>query len=319
MKWARHHSRVDASGCGFVGIHVLLAASLPEPVDVVTKRRGEYIDPTRSRVTIGARGPQWLNRQTQHLQPSSCRPFEIAGRIHVDPVRKTVRVCDVQHSEVRDRVTLLGEGRSGTTASGRSVSCRRSSRSACGTADCWPARASASRRSTRPGEHVYLNHQQVQKLAGEAKGHELLVLVLAYTGLRWGEMAGLRVSDMDLRRRRLNVNQNAVEVGAEIIVGTPNTTPDAPCPTQRRCRSRCSPSAPTSCRPRCTSLVPTARTRDGQGRTGSLRDGSRGPSNELVSPASRLSNCATLRRPWRCSPERNSRCSRGCSVTSRRR
>lgn len=47
--------------------------------------------------------------------------------------------------------------------------------------------------------------------------------MLAYTGFRWDEAIGLRVSDLNLLRRRINVTVNAVEVGGVIEVGTPKT------------------------------------------------------------------------------------------------
>ncbi len=40
---------------------------------------------------------------------------------------------------------------------------------------------------------VYLTHQQVAELAAASGAYEGLVLLLAYTGLRWGEAIGLRV------------------------------------------------------------------------------------------------------------------------------
>jgi integrase len=49
------------------------------------------------------------------------------------------------------------------------------------------------------------------------------VLLLAYTGLRWGEVIALRVRDVDFSRRRLSISENAVEVGPETIVGTPKS------------------------------------------------------------------------------------------------
>jgi integrase len=73
-------------------------------------------------------------------------------------------------------------------------------------------------------EHVYLTHPQVVTLAENAgEAHRALVLLLAYTGLRWGEAIGLRVKDLDILRRRINVTVNAVEVGSEIKIGTPKT------------------------------------------------------------------------------------------------
>jgi integrase len=67
---------------------------------------------------------------------------------------------------------------------------------------------------------LYLTHQQVGALAAASGAHEGLVLLLAYTGLRWGEAIGLRVRDLDMLRRRATIAENAVEVGSQIIVGT---------------------------------------------------------------------------------------------------
>ncbi|GFG89503.1 tyrosine-type recombinase/integrase [Mycobacterium bourgelatii] len=47
------------------------------------------------------------------------------------------------------------------------------------------------------------------------------MLLLAYTGLRWGEAIGLRVHDLDLLRKRASISQNAVQAGRHIHVGTP--------------------------------------------------------------------------------------------------
>lgn len=48
-----------------------------------------------------------------------------------------------------------------------------------------------------------------------------VVLFLGYTGLRWGEMAALRVRDLDTTRRRVNVMRAVTEVRGELIYGTP--------------------------------------------------------------------------------------------------
>jgi integrase len=55
-------------------------------------------------------------------------------------------------------------------------------------------------------ESRYLTDQQVKQLA-DVVGPEyrLMVLFLAYTGLRWGEMAALRVRRIDFLRRRVLV------------------------------------------------------------------------------------------------------------------
>ncbi|MEU8329370.1 hypothetical protein [Micromonospora sp. NPDC048839] len=52
---------------------------------------------------------------------------------------------------------------------------------------------------------MFLNHDQVAMLAEACGRYGLLVRFLAYTGLRWGEASALRVSRLDLLRRRVTV------------------------------------------------------------------------------------------------------------------
>lgn len=45
--------------------------------------------------------------------------------------------------------------------------------------------------------------------------------ILAYVGLRWGELVALRRSRVDLLRRRIEVAESATEIGATLSWGTP--------------------------------------------------------------------------------------------------
>lgn len=47
--------------------------------------------------------------------------------------------------------------------------------------------------------------------------------MLAYCGLRWGEAVALQVKHLNMLKRRINVEMNAVEVGGKIEVGTPKS------------------------------------------------------------------------------------------------
>ena len=55
----------------------------------------------------------------------------------------------------------------------------------------------------------YLTHAQVSALADAVDRQPEVVRLLAYTGLRWGEMAALRVCDFDMLRRRVNVSRSS--------------------------------------------------------------------------------------------------------------
>ena len=70
---------------------------------------------------------------------------------------------------------------------------------------------------------VYLTPAQVELLASNAGEHGTLVYLLAYSGIRWGEAIGLRISALDTLRRRMVIRENAVNIGSAVIVGTPKT------------------------------------------------------------------------------------------------
>ncbi len=57
-------------------------------------------------------------------------------------------------------------------------------------------------------------------MVGEKLRYGSLVLLLGTVGLRWGEAAALRVSDVDFLRRRVVLYENAVAVGGRTHVGT---------------------------------------------------------------------------------------------------
>jgi integrase len=68
----------------------------------------------------------------------------------------------------------------------------------------------------------YLSHAQVAALAAAVDRQGEVVRFLAYTGLRWGEMAALRVQDFDMLRRRVNVSRSVTESGG-LVWSTPKT------------------------------------------------------------------------------------------------
>jgi integrase len=74
---------------------------------------------------------------------------------------------------------------------------------------------------------------QVLAFASEAGRWRLLILVLAYTGLRWGEATALRVCDIDFDRRRIDVRRAFSDVGGRIALGTPKSHQSRTVPVPR--------------------------------------------------------------------------------------
>ncbi|MDA4106043.1 integrase [Mycobacterium holsaticum DSM 44478] len=66
------------------------------------------------------------------------------------------------------------------------------------------------RKSTQ--EDIALTHEQVRQLAEAAPVIRTMVYLLAYCGTRFGEMAALRVGDVDLARRRIRIARSVTRV-----------------------------------------------------------------------------------------------------------
>ena len=71
------------------------------------------------------------------------------------------------------------------------------------------------------GERRYLSHEQVHALATECGPYRLIVLFLAYTGVRFGELAALRFGKLHLLRRRATISEAVTEVNGTLVWGTP--------------------------------------------------------------------------------------------------
>jgi integrase len=73
-------------------------------------------------------------------------------------------------------------------------------------------------------EMRYLSAEEVTRLASEIPTrYEVLILTLAYTGIRIGEAAALRTRNVDLMRRRIHIVEAASEVDGVRIVGETKT------------------------------------------------------------------------------------------------
>ncbi len=74
-----------------------------------------------------------------------------------------------------------------------------------------------------PARERFLTAAEIHALADRLGPNGDLVLTMAYLGLRWSELAALKVADVDLGRRRVHVVERAVEVGGRIDVGAPKS------------------------------------------------------------------------------------------------
>lgn len=214
----------------------------------VAKHRGEYVAPADSRATIGELSEAWLASKEKNLKPSSYAPLKASWTNYVKPRWGDTPVSAVRHSDVQAWVDSIDMSASvvhrayGILAGILDVALRDrriTVNHARGVAlpDRKPARA-----------HRYLTHQQLLALADASGPHGALVLTLGWCGLRWGEAIELRVSDLNLLRRRIRVARAGIEVAGTIHVGTPKNgeARDVPIPKRlvKMLEARCSERGP---------------------------------------------------------------------------
>lgn len=194
----------------------------------VSKLKGDYVSPANARITVGQLGPAWLERQRGHLKPSGYAVMETAWRLRVEPRWGRVPLGEIRPTSVQHWISELSRGTDDEKPVGAAVVQRTHyvllSILADAVRDNLVAKNAASGvrlPQTSRKRPLFLTHTQVGALAAKTGDHEGLVLLLAYTGLRWGEAVGLRVHDLDMLRRRASITENAVETGGTVHVGTP--------------------------------------------------------------------------------------------------
>lgn len=186
----------------------------------VDKMTGNYIAPSLGRITVGELGAKWLEGQVFDKESWGTR-VESIWRVHIEPFWGTRAVLSIDSTEVRDWVA--GIGRAASTV-GDIHSVFASIMDDAVTQKRIPANpVRGVKIPKRPGaDHNYLTHVQVAQLAAESKRPEI-VMFLAYSGCRWGEMAALRPRDINLDRRRIHIARSASKVNSRSVIGTPKT------------------------------------------------------------------------------------------------
>lgn len=198
----------------------------------VSKARGEYVDPSLAKRKVGALYDVWIKGKTG-LKPSAYAPLPIAWNRYVRDTWADREIGKIESAEVQAWVAQIvapvkrkGQGRSASVA-------LRALGVLAGILDIAvqeraiprnPARGlkNLPKKPKRKARRTYLTHDQVHQLALESANPDI-VRTLAYTGLRWSELAALHVRNVDTARCRISVEESAVLVNGVIEVGSPKS------------------------------------------------------------------------------------------------
>ncbi len=187
---------------------------------------GMWIDPTAGLVTFDEYASAWLAAKTR-IKPKTREGYLSLLRSRILPTFGRVRLAAI------DRV-LVGSWVRAMTNEGLSSSRIRQARQCLsaileqaiddGLIGRNPARRTELPRLEEP-EHRFLTAEQVARLSEAMPNHQYatMVHVLAYGGLRWGEMAALRRGRVDVLRRRLRIAESVAEISGRLEFGATKT------------------------------------------------------------------------------------------------
>jgi integrase len=186
--------------------------------------QGRYIDPSAGKALVAVWAQRWCDGLV-HLKPSTLERYRGIVNTHILPVWCNWQIGRINPSDVNGWLsTLVADGlRPGSVRqTHRVLSLILDAAVQDGRIGRNPARGARLPRQVRT-EPMYLTPEQVGALAEAAGLYELTILTLAFTGLRFGELAALKVRRFDPVRRRLNVLESVTEVGSQLVWTTPKT------------------------------------------------------------------------------------------------
>jgi integrase len=175
--------------------------------------RGDWVDPAKARVTVAEWSQVWLATKA-HLRPRTREKYESALRVWVLPRWGRVALADITHADLVRWVAEIQADRSPAHTRHTLIVMSQMLKLAVrdGRLSRNVADGVAKPRLTRPVQR-FLSNEEVARLAAELREpYDLLVVLLAFTGLRFGEAAGLQVGDVDLERGRVTVNWSISEL-----------------------------------------------------------------------------------------------------------
>ncbi len=189
------------------------------------RAQGVLLDPRLGRTTFEAWSTRWLASAT-HLKPRTFVGYQVILRARINPRFARAQLNRIEPLDVREWMASLTER--GLSASSvrqsyrlfsmimkAAVESRYIARSPC-------IGVRLPRLPNR--EMLFLDAAQVDRLAvAMGAPYDVLVYVMAYGGMRWGEAIALKRRRFDEVRGRLEVSESLAEVNGKMLWGDTKT------------------------------------------------------------------------------------------------
>ena len=188
--------------------------------------QGTWTDPALAKVHFSAYAARWRD-SLAHLRPGTLNNVDSFLACHILPAFGTWQMGRIEPADVRAFVAdLVDKGLAPSTVAGiyRVFGRILSTAETDGVIPRTPCRGIRLPRQTSHTEQCFLTAEEVRRLAEAIEDrYRVLIYTAAYTGMRWGELAGLRVPRLDLLRGTIDVTEALTEVNGTIRTGPTKT------------------------------------------------------------------------------------------------
>ncbi len=189
------------------------------------KARGQWVDPAHGRITFAPWFAEWMATGTD-LRPNTLALYEYLGRRYLLPAFGSMELAKITAIDIRRWLAgIRGTKLSANTVAKayrllKNVMTTAADDGLIGRSPCLVKGAGTEHLP----EMKFATVDEVAELA-DAVGprYRVLVLLAAFGGLRWGELAGLRRRRVDLLHRTVTVAEIVTEVNGRLDIGPPKT------------------------------------------------------------------------------------------------
>ncbi len=188
--------------------------------------RGEWYDPRLGDVPFREWADRWMVTKAPKLGAATQDLYRFLLRKHVVPRFGSISVGRITASEVQAWLADLHRSDLSPNTVAKAYRCLKGAMD--GAVDAGLITRSPctlkGAGTERHAEMQIATPEQVADLAAAVGPRwEALVFAAAYTGLRWGELAGLRRGDVDLEHKLVTVDRKLGEVNGELSFSPPKT------------------------------------------------------------------------------------------------
>ncbi len=187
------------------------------------KRTGGLIEADASRVTVAGLWER-ASRRHEALKPKTRALYETLWNSLIAPRFAEEKITAIRPADVEDWIHEISKGRSASTVKAARGLLSRLLQAAVDQELL--ARNPCSVVKPPSPEHRearVLAPEEVERLAEEAGPYRALIITAAETGARFGELAALRVEDVNFLKRTIRIDETLVEVRGHLHFGTPKT------------------------------------------------------------------------------------------------